>query len=110
MSIFSSVPSTKLPRSTFDLSHEFKCSFDFGKLIPIMTEQVLPGDTWSVSLQQFLRTVPLLSPVMHRNDIKVDAFFVPFRLIWKDYEQAVMLEEDGITVPIMLYEVSSGFD
>lgn len=100
MSIFSSVPTGKLARSTFDLSHEKKLSFNFGGLYPILTEQILPGDTWSLSVQNFIRTVPLLSPVMHRNDIKLDAFFVPFPLIWEDYEKAVMLGSDSVDINV----------
>lgn len=100
MSIFSSAPSVQLPRSTFDLSHETKLSFNFGGLYPILTEQILPGDTWSLSVQNFVRTVPLLSPVMHRNDIKLDAFFVPYDLIWKDYKDAVMLGADTENIPV----------
>lgn len=100
MSIFTSVPSGRLPRSMFDLSHEVKLSFNFGGLYPILTEQILPGDVWSLSVQNFIRTVPLLSPVMHRNDIKLDAFFVPYALIWKDYEKAVMLQSESAEINV----------
>ena len=72
MSIFSSVPITKLSRSTFNLDHENKLSFNFGGLYPILCQTVLPGDKMSLGIQSFVRTVPLLSPVMHRNDIKIE--------------------------------------
>ena len=38
MSIFSSVPITKLSRSTFNLDHENKLSFNFGGLYPILCQ------------------------------------------------------------------------
>lgn len=99
MSIFSSVPVTKLSRSTFNLDHENKLSFNFGGLYPILTHTVLPGDKMSLGIQSFLRTVPLLSPVMHRNDIKVDSFFVPFRLIWDNYEKFLQCTDPTIKIP-----------
>lgn len=101
MSIFSSVPITKVSRSTFNLDHENKLSFNFGGLYPILTHTVLPGDRMSLGLQSFLRTVPLLSPVMHRNDIKVDSFFVPFRLIWDNYEKFLQCEDPTIKMPML---------
>lgn len=99
MSIFSSVPITKVSRSTFNLDHENKLSFNFGGLYPILTHTILPGDRASLGLQSFIRTVPLLSPVMHRNDIKVDSFFVPFRLIWPNYEKFLQCEDPTIKMP-----------
>ena len=99
MSIFSSVPLTKLSRSTFNLDHENKLSFNFGGLYPILTRTVLPGDKMSLGVQNFIRTVPLLSPVMHRNDIKIDSFFVPMRLIWDNYEKWLQCEDSTIRMP-----------
>lgn len=99
MSIFSSVPLTKLSRSTFNLDHENKLSFNFGGLYPILTRTVLPGDKMSLGVQSFVRTVPLLSPVMHRNDIKIDSFFVPMRLIWDNYEKWLQCEDSTIKMP-----------
>lgn len=110
MSIFSSVPITKLSRSTFNLDHENKLSFNFGGLYPILTHTVLPGDKMSLGIQSFVRTVPLLSPVMHRNDIKVDAFFVPMRLIWKNYEAWLQCSDPTIRMPKLLFDYTNPLD
>ena len=109
MSIFSSVPTSKVSRSTFNLDHETKMSFDFGGLYPILCHNVLPGDKMSLSVQNFIRTVPLLSPVMHRNDIKIDSFFVPLRLIWPNYETWLQCQDDTIKVPKIKFADSSAF-
>lgn len=93
--IFSSVPPTKISRSRHNLSHQVKASFDPGKLNPIMTELARPGDTWKCSLEQFVRTMPMIAPVMDMVDIKVDAFFVPIRLIWDDFEDFITLGLTG---------------
>ena len=99
MSIFSSVPITKLSRSTFNLDHENKLSFNFGGLYPILCQTVLPGDKMSLGIQSFVRTVPLLSPVMHRNDIKIDSFFVPMRLIWDKSEEFLQCSDPTLHMP-----------
>lgn len=93
--IFSSVPQTKISRSRHNLSHQVKASFDPGTLNPILTELARPGDTWKCSLEQFVRTMPMIAPVMDMVDIKVDAFFVPIRLIWDDFEDFITLGLTG---------------
>lgn len=75
--------------SNFDLSHEHKTTMQFGKLVPIMCEEVLPGDKWHISASAFVRTMPLLSPMMHKTDLKVRFFFVPNRLVWDNWERFV---------------------
>ena len=108
MSIFSSVPITQLSRSTFNLDHENKLSFNFGGLYPILCQTVLPGDKMSLGVQSFVRTVPLLSPVMHRNDIKIDSFFVPMRLIWNKTEEWLQCTDSTLRMPVVGF--STGWD
>ena len=48
---FAKNPQVSLPRSSFDMSHGHKTTFNGGDLIPIyMQDWVLPGDTHSVNL------------------------------------------------------------
>lgn len=97
-SIFNSALFKSQPVSNYHPRYESKASFDFGYLVPIFCKNVYPGDRWTMSLQSFIRTVPLMSPVMHRNDIKVDSFFVPMRLIWKSAPEFYACK-DGVTHP-----------
>lgn len=87
MSIFNRVPT----KPTGSMKKRFRpvntMSFDFGKIYPIFCKNVMPGDSWSMRLSSFLRTMPLICPVMSRNDIKVDAFYVPYRIIWRSAEE-----------------------
>lgn len=95
MSIFSQVPATRISRSRHNLSHQVKTSFDAGKINPIMCELARPGDTWKVGLEQFVRTMPMIAPLMDSMDIKVDSFFIPIRLIWDDFEDYITLGPTG---------------
>lgn len=76
-------------RSVFDLTHERKLSCDMGKLIPILTEEVLPGDTFKVKTDMLIRISPMLAPVMHRMSAYTHFFFVPTRLLQTDWEKFI---------------------
>lgn len=82
-------PRPKVEMSTFDMSHEHKTSLAFGKIAPVFLQEVLPGDKWHISPNAFLRTMPLLSPMMHKLDLKMRFFFVPNRLIWTGWEKFI---------------------
>lgn len=87
MSVFSQIPVPSHSRSAYRLTPTNTMSMNWAGLYPIMTRTVLPGDKWSINVQTFLRSMPLMSPVLGRNDIKIDSFYVPFRLIWKSAEK-----------------------
>ena len=74
--IFESVGMKKPRYSAFDLSHEKKLSGTLGNLIPILLQEVLPGDFFRVKSEIMLRFAPMIAPVMHRHNIYVHYFFV----------------------------------
>ena len=84
MSIFSIEPRKKVRRSKFHLNNEVKTTARFGEFTPIMCEEVLPGDTWKIQTEQFIRFAPTLAPVMHRINATLHYFFVPNRLLMRD--------------------------
>lgn len=67
--------------NAFDLSHEKKMSFKMGHLVPIYMEDNIPGDSFRVSSEVFIRFAPLLAPILHRVDVFTHYFFVPYRLL-----------------------------
>jgi len=76
-------------RSVFDLSHERKLSMDMGKLVPILCEEVLPGDTFKAKTDMLIRISPMLAPVYHRINAFTHYFFVPSRLLQTNWEQFI---------------------
>ena len=76
-------------RSVFDLTHEKKLSCDMGKLIPILCEEVVPGDTFKCKTEMLIRIAPMLAPVMHRMNAFTHFFFVPSRLLQTNWEQFI---------------------
>jgi len=90
----------KMPkRNVFDLSQERKMSCDMGKLVPIMLEEVVPGDKFRVNTEMLLRLSPLISPVMHRINVFTHFFFVPMRLVYGEYESFITGGSDGKSAP-----------
>nr|DAE46428.1 MAG TPA: Major capsid protein [Microviridae sp.] len=89
MSIFSKVPVKRPKRNKFNLSYENRFSCKMGELIPVMCKPVVPGDTFNVNTEIFIRTAPLVSPLFQQIDVYLHYFFVPNRLIYKDWEQFI---------------------
>ena len=52
---FAEEPDVQIRRSQFNRSHGVKLTFDASYLIPILVEEVLPGDTFTCSLNGFAR-------------------------------------------------------
>lgn len=84
-----------MKRSMFNLSYHKLLSGNMGELLPIGCTEVLPGDTFSHGASVFLRTAPLVAPVMHPVHVRVHHFFVPLRLLWEDWESFITGGPDG---------------
>lgn len=100
--IFNTVKVEAPPRNIFDLSHDVKMSANMGKLYPIMTLDCLPGDNISLGNQTLIRFAPMVAPIMHRINCYVHYFFVPYRIIWPNFEKWITntpLEEGDPALP-----------
>lgn len=85
---FAEVPSAKIPRSQFDRSHGLKTTFDCDVLVPILVDEVLPGDTFTLKMSGYARLLsPLIAPIMDNLYLDFFFFFVPNRLIWENWEK-----------------------
>lgn len=84
---FAVTPDVHVARSSFDRSHSLKDTFDFDYLIPIMVDEVLPGDTINLSMSTFARLATQIVPIMDNLYIDYFFFFVPNRLVWSNWER-----------------------
>lgn len=85
---FSSNPlNVSLPRSSFDRKSSTKTTIKVGKLTPFYLDEVLPGDTFEIDCNFLARGVTPLYPTMDNAVIDTFFFFVPHRLVWKDWEK-----------------------
>lgn len=91
---FSQIPRADIPRSTFDRSHGYKTTFDAGYLVPILCDEVLPGDTFNLNTSLFARLATPWKPFMDNLFLETFYFFVPLRLLWTNF-QRFMGEQDN---------------
>ena len=82
-------------RTAFDLSYEKKFTCDMAQLIPVMCDEVVPGDIFQIGAQAVIRFQPLVAPILHEVNMYVHYFFVPYRLLWGDWEDFISGGEDG---------------
>lgn len=79
---FAMNPRTDVPRSNFGMPHGLKTAFNFSELIPILVEEVLPGDTWRAGITTAARTAVPIVPIQDNWHLEFFSFFVPMRLVW----------------------------
>ena len=84
---FSEVPKAEIQRSSFDRSHGAKTTFNAGDLVPFYVDEVLPGDTFNLSLTAFARLATPIHPIMDNLYMNTFFFAVPIRLIWDNWEK-----------------------
>lgn len=101
MSVFSRTGTLNPGRSVFNLSYEKKFTCDMGQLIPVMCDEVVPGDVFKIGNQFVIRMQPLVAPVLHEIDVTVHYFFVPYRILWEDWESFITGGEDGDDASVM---------
>ncbi|WNK14373.1 MAG: major capsid protein [Microvirus sp.] len=117
---FAMTPRAEIPRSSFNIQKSHKTTFDAGYLIPIYVDEVLPGDTFRLSMTAFARLATPLFPIMDNMYIDSFFFFIPNRLVWSNWVKMMGQQDspgDSIdyTVPQMTspaggYAVNSIFD
>lgn len=84
-SYISRVPQIKLQRSIFPVNFSRKQTQKASYLVPIFYQEVLPGDTWQINMQAFVRLATQLTAPMDNLWIKTYFFFDPHRLQWENF-------------------------
>lgn len=88
-----------MSKSKFKLDNEFKTSFEIGQLVPFYYQDVVPGDNIEVKTNALIRFEPLIAPIMHKVDLSMRYYFVPYRLLMKNFDRMLFSPDDPITVP-----------
>ena len=84
-------------RSSFDLGNVHSFTAKAGELLPVYTKITMPGDKFQLQTSHFTRTRPLQSASYGRIKEYFDWFFVPMRLLWKDFPATATLMTDNPT-------------
>jgi len=103
---FGQVPRADIPRSSFDLSHGIKTTFDADYLVPMGVWDVIPGDSWNVKTTVVARLATPLQVLQDNIYIDTFFFFVPYRILWSNFERFMGAQTDpadsiDYTVPVL---------
>ena len=91
--IFKQQPVDIPNRSGMDLSFENVVSMTTGTLIPVLVEEVLPNETYSLGYMCEAQLPPMATEFYGRIDMRLEAFFVPNRILWGGWQ-------DFMTMPV----------
>ncbi|UPW41749.1 major capsid protein [Peromfec virus RodF7_17] len=95
MNLFNSIRVRAPKKNKFNLSHNIKCSTNFGRLYPFFCQETVPGDTFRMSADILTRMSPMVAPIMQNINVYTHFFFVPYRLIWDDFETFITGGKNG---------------
>lgn len=102
---FAQVPRIDVKRSIFDRSTQHKTTFNAGKLIPLLCDEVLPGDTFSIGLSSVIRMSTPIYPTMDNLYADLYFYYVPTRLLWDHWEEFNGSNEDTFWTQPTEYEI-----
>lgn len=88
-SIFMHQIKPNVPRSVFDLSHIVDTTLEMGALVPIYLQDCVPNDTYTISADVLVRAMPMVTPLLSRIKIFTSYYFVPYSMLWKNFENAI---------------------
>lgn len=96
--VIANIPNLSPPKHTFDLSYTKLLTCDMGRIIPILMDEAIPGDTWEIGNDILVRLQPLAAPLMHDITVDVHYFFVPYRILWPEWSKFIR-NESSETLP-----------
>lgn len=105
---FATTPSANIRRSSFMRPSTLKTTFNAGYLVPIFLDEVLPGDTFSLDYSMIVRQSTSIHPTMDNAYIDTYFFYVPFRLLFDNYEKFEGANDDPWTQETV-YEIPQLF-
>ena len=93
--VFNRIGAIAPRRSMFDLSYRKTLTCDMGQLIPIVCDEMVPGDLFEIGNEIVVRYQPLVAPILHEVNVYTHYYFVPYRLLWNQWEEFITGGADG---------------
>lgn len=86
------VPEVKnhVSRNAFDLSQRKIFTQKLGEILPVLVQDCLPGDKFTINCNSFSRTAPLNTAAFARMKQYYNFYFVPYRLLYRDFQSFVI--------------------
>ena len=91
---------SNVSRNAFDVGYSNKFTSSLGMLLPCFVRECNPDEHYRINARMFTRTMPMNSAAFIQCTQHVEFFFVPYRLLWRDFPQFVV----GTKYPTSLYD------
>lgn len=101
--VFDKNPGSRIPRSSLDLSYERIFTADFQYLYPVFLKGCIPGDVFHLGHTAVIRFMPLVAPILSGVKLRTYYFFVPYRIIfpqWEDFITKGFAGTGVVTLPL----------
>jgi len=79
------VESIRVPRATFNRKAKVLTAIDAGYMIPLLVDEIYPGETIQLRTNIFARVATMLKPVMDDMYIDLFGFFCSSRVLWPNF-------------------------
>lgn len=76
-----------VPRTRFEGSWSRKTAFDAGYLVPILVDEILPGDHMRYDITAYIRMATPLFPMLDNQRVDTFFFYVPYRILYQYWEK-----------------------
>ena len=97
---------SNVSRNAFDVGYSNKFTSSLGMLLPCFVRECNPDEHYRINARMFTRTMPMNSAALIQCTQHIEFFFVPYRLLWRDFPQFVT----GTKYPTSLYDASVSSD
>ena len=94
------------PRSAFKRDFTRRTTFNPNYLVPMIVDEILPGDDIKIQMNALVRLSTPLKPIMDNLYLETFWFFIPNRILWQHWvnfqgEQANPGDSVAYTIPVL---------
>lgn len=97
---------SNVSRNAFDVGYSNKFTSSLGMLLPCFVRECNPDEHYRINARMFTRTMPMNSAAFIQCTQHIEFFFVPYRLLWRDFPQFIV----GTKYPTSLYDSTVSAD
>lgn len=109
---FSKIQGNQIERSQFVRPYSHGTTIDAGQLVPVLVDEILPGDVLNIRSTAVGRILSFLYPLMDNLTLSLFWFFTPCRLLWSNWEKFMGARDnpgDSIDFLVPTIDTSGGW-
>ena len=96
-------------RYKYRMHHHWITGARVGEVLPCFAQEVTPGDTWRGRQLGLFRVSPLDRPAFSVLNVSVHFFFVPWRIVWPEFEDVVTGVDTSTAWPVLQRSSSTDY-